>query len=77
MTLQTGNGGYKTRAGWYAALILLANNLIAAHLVRDFSAWTEDWESKTPESVFYSEYPELAVIDVFAIVYEYDEDDDR
>lgn len=58
-TMESGNGGYKTRADWYARLIVLANSHIAAHMVRDFGAWVEEWETKTPENVFYSEFPEL------------------
>lgn len=56
--MSTRNGGFETAEEWYGALKQVAGAHMLSSLVRDFEAWTSNWENEKPEDAFYNEYPE-------------------
>lgn len=56
--MSTQNGGFDTAYEWYRALKEVAGSHMLSRLVRDFDAWTLNWENEKPEDAFYNEYPE-------------------
>lgn len=50
---------YENADGWYAALQAIARKHGCLNNVRDKDGWIGDWQEESPETAFYSEFPEL------------------
>jgi len=49
---------FRRPENWFDELQRIAKLHNNASSVRDYEGWTADWETESPEDVYYAEFPE-------------------
>jgi hypothetical protein len=49
---------YHSAEHWFEELLAIATNHDNVGAIRDFDGWTDGWAQRTPEDVYFAEFPE-------------------